>query len=434
MFMFRSPAVLDVGQETEQLKRLVAISMNFSISIAQAAEIMRYMRDADDHSRAIAAATEELATSVEVIGSRAEDAARQVGVVRGLADSGAAEASAAISMMESAAESVTLAEDRMTAFASSSKEIKSVVKQIDGIASKTALLALNAAIEAARAGDQGRAFSVVAGEVQALAEQTLRATEDIRQRIDSLLDGLAMVVEAVGAAARQVADGKAQVLRSSAVMVDTAEGIRAVSDHVEEIAGAVTQQSSAAQTISTDIIAVHEAAEGNTVAIGEVLRAMRASSDLVAECIAAATKDHPERWPLYLAKSDHLLWRQCLAEMMVGVRPLPDSEVVDHRGCRFGRWYLGVTDPTILQHSAFIAIDQPHSLVHAAARQAVACLRENDMDGALFHVEALASASDKVVGLLDQLIAAEESAALAKQSTKPQRWGWVQGTRLAVWG
>ncbi len=403
--MFRRPARPEVFQDTAQLKRLIALSMNFSISIAQAAEIMRFMRDADDHSRSIAAATEELATSVEVIGNRAGDAAKRAEAVRGLADSGAAEATAAITMMETAAGSVAVAVDRMQSFADSSKEIGSVVRQIDDIARKTALLALNAAIEAARAGEHGRAFAVVAGEVQTLAEQTMRATEDIRQRIERVLSGLEGVVEAIGSAAQQVDDGKAQVLRSSTVMVETAEGIRAVSEHVAEIAGTVTQQSSAAQNISADIVAVHCAAEGNTVAIGHVLTALQESSELVGESIAALTSEHPERFALYLAKSDHLMWRRHLAEMMVGQRPLPTGPVVDHTGCRFGRWYQDVTDEALRRLPAFAAIVEPHQTVHAAAQMAVDCMRVHDLDDALRHMTDLATASNLVVGRLDELIA-----------------------------
>jgi methyl-accepting chemotaxis protein len=404
MFMFRAPVRQQDGQVTGQVKRLVSLSMNFSVSIAQGAEVMRFMRDADDHSRSIAAAAEQLAASVEVISSRSEDAARQAGQVCTLADSSAAEANAAVAVMEGATDAVGQAVDRLKTFAGSSKEIGAVVQQIDGIAHRTALLALNAAIEAARAGEHGRAFSVVAGEVQALAEQTMRATEDIRHRISSVLDGLNSVVEAIGAAAAQVGDGKAQVQRSSSLMLETAEGIRGVSAHVAEIAGTVTQQSSAAQNISAEIVAVHAAAEGNTAAVGQMLKAMQSASGLVAEGLAALTGGQPAQWSLYLAKSDHLLWRQHLAEMLVGSRPLPSGEVVDHHGCRFGRWYDAVTDETLRRHPNFAAIIEPHRAVHAAARDAVGCLREKRLDGALEHMGRLATASDEVVRLLDGLI------------------------------
>jgi methyl-accepting chemotaxis protein len=173
--------------------------------------------EASSNVQTVAATTEQLAVSVGEIGTRVSTASRIVNEVTGNA---------------------RLANEKVTGLASAAQHIGDIVSLIQDVAAQTNLLALNATIEAARAGEAGRGFAVVANEVKTLADQTAKATDDIRQQISAIQFSTKAAVEAM-----------------EGIVVSMNE----VNKHTQEIAGAVHQQSAATSEISHS---VREAARG----------------------------------------------------------------------------------------------------------------------------------------------------------------------------
>ena len=106
---------------------------------------------------------------------------------------------------------------------------------------------------------------------------------------------------------------------------------------------------------------------------------------------------------LYLAKSDHMLWKKRLAQMLVGKTGLTESEVTDHHSCRLGKWYYGPGSAAYHDQPAFQGLENPHMRVHAAAREIVRLFNGGDRGAALVQYRALEQASKEVVGGLTQL-------------------------------
>lgn len=110
------------------------------------------------------------------------------------------------------------------------------------------------------------------------------------------------------------------------------------------------------------------------------------------------------RYVLHRAKSDHLLWKKKLSEMLVGLNTLKSTELADHHQCRLGKWYDAVTNRALSEKPAFGALLAPHESVHRCGRAAADCHARGDRAGALAALAEMERASEAVLGGLDQLL------------------------------
>jgi methyl-accepting chemotaxis protein len=227
----------------------VRIQRDVTISSAAALEELTASLAADsEHARSAAAVAQ--ATS-EVANAGARRVAALSDSLRGLA-----------SMVEQAAGSANQLGDR-------SREIGSIVAVIAEIAGQTNLLALNAAIEAARAGEQGRGFAVVADEVRKLAERTGNATRDIGALIVGIQQEIATMVAAMGQTNAGVRSSASDADQSNQALQEVESNTRSTFDLVEQIAASSAEQSVASQQIAQSIEQVARLADRNETLVRE---------------------------------------------------------------------------------------------------------------------------------------------------------------------
>jgi methyl-accepting chemotaxis protein len=168
--------------------------------------------------------------------------------------------------MNRVSEQVMAAAKTVESLGQRSDEIGEIIGAIEDIADQTNLLALNAAIEAARAGEQGRGFAVVADEVRALAERTTKATRRIGDMITAIQKETTAAVISIKQGVDEVKGGAGEALRSGAALEDILYRIDALTRQFNQIATAAEQQTSTTCEISrsmhqiTDI--VHDTAKG----------------------------------------------------------------------------------------------------------------------------------------------------------------------------
>src|SRR3989338_5296487 len=192
-------------QLMSQIKTAAADLSGASSTVASTTE--QLSASAEEQSRAsssIAAAVEELSVSIDSVSANASEAQTIAGKSGQQAQQSSKVINDTVASMERIAQVVRSASGRIEALGKQSEQISSIVNVIKGIADQTNLLALNAAIEAARAGEQGRGFAVVADEVRLLAQRTTQSTTEISGMIDVILNG---TVDAVG----QMSTGVEQV-------------------------------------------------------------------------------------------------------------------------------------------------------------------------------------------------------------------------------
>jgi methyl-accepting chemotaxis protein len=206
-------------------------------------------------NQAVQAATaiQEMSSSVSEVSGNSTRAADSAHQAADAARQGGKVVNEALANMRSIADSVTTAAHKIEELGKNSDQIGKIIAVIDDIADQTNLLALNAAIEAARAGEQGRGFAVVADEVRKLAERTTKATKEIAQMIEAVQQETKAAVGQMQDGTRQVETGVATTSRAGTSLGEIINAAQRVGDMISQIATAATQQSSTAGQITANV-------------------------------------------------------------------------------------------------------------------------------------------------------------------------------------
>ena len=207
----------------------------------------------------IVTAATELAATAKEVAVHCDSAAKETVLAQGKADEGAQRSTASASIIRELAQSIRTAGDEISQLAQQASSISTVIDVIKAIAEQTNLLALNAAIEAARAGEQGRGFAVVADEVRTLANRTQVSTNEIEATISSLQEVAEQAVTAMETACGQADTGEAEAVRTGEVLSEIETAVNQVTALIEQVATAGVQQAGAAEEIAQNIVLVDNA-------------------------------------------------------------------------------------------------------------------------------------------------------------------------------
>jgi methyl-accepting chemotaxis protein len=233
------------------------------------ARIRSGSHDQQEASATTAASVEEVTASIGQVADRAREALESSQEAGNLADEGARIVHDVSGEMTALADGVNSTSRQVEALGERSREIGNIVGVIREIADQTNLLALNAAIEAARAGEQGRGFAVVADEVRKLAERTGSATVDISRTIDTIQKDTSSVVDAMRASGARVGQGVAMATQAAESLAKINEGTHLTRSRVDEIARAMGEQSIAGAEISRNVDRIAGMAQENAKSVEE---------------------------------------------------------------------------------------------------------------------------------------------------------------------
>ncbi|MBA4710450.1 methyl-accepting chemotaxis protein [Aquitalea aquatica] len=226
----------------------------------------------------MAACVEEMSSSINQV-ARHADLARQMAADASVqSQSGVQVVSQATNTMGQIAAAVKQAGGTVRQLDGLSERIAEVVTVIRDIADQTNLLALNAAIEAARAGEAGRGFAVVADEVRKLAERTTQSTLQITDTVSKIQDGARMAVEHMEAGAQQVDAGVSSASQAASSLQDIQAGAAQVGEAVSGISDALGEQDAASRDIALNVEKIAQQADGNH---GKARAAAQAAATLV---------------------------------------------------------------------------------------------------------------------------------------------------------
>ena len=220
-------------------------------------------------STSLATAGEEMSATSGDIANNCHQAAGNAGGATRKANQGAAVVGQSIAVMTSIAERVQNAASTVDALGVRSEQIGAIIGTIEDIADQTNLLALNAAIEAARAGEQGRGFAVVADEVRALAERTTRATKEIGEMIKAIQKETKDAVTSMEQSVTQVEQGTSHASESGRSLQEILDIINDVTEQISQIATAAEEQTATTREISSNVMNLNDLAKQNDHALHE---------------------------------------------------------------------------------------------------------------------------------------------------------------------
>ncbi|MBZ0144861.1 MAG: DUF3365 domain-containing protein [Rhodocyclaceae bacterium] len=243
-----------------------------------------------ESSSSVAAAVEQASVSVGETAANARNANEIVNKARAGVESALAEMAATVGRVNGIAELIRTSGESVGLLEQSSNKIGGIVQVIKEIADQTNLLALNAAIEAARAGEQGRGFAVVADEVRGLAERTAKATQEIATLIDDIQSQIGVTVKGMQQANEQTADSLSLVHSTEAALQGIGRDSGAVSSNVQSIADAIREQDAAIQQVAGNIERIAQMTEENSAAAAASSETASRLDDLAGQLRGSVTR------------------------------------------------------------------------------------------------------------------------------------------------
>lgn len=247
--------VMQVSGSTAQL---AAAAEELSATSEESSEQVRRQQSETDQ---VATAMHEMSTTVQEVACNASDAAQAAQHADGEARQGRQVVGEAVKAIDTLASEVERVAQAIHKLEGDSAQIGRVLEVISGISEQTNLLALNAAIEAARAGEQGRGFAVVADEVRTLAKRTQDSTEEIRGMIEQLQNGAKAAVSAMDTGRERASKSVEKAREADGSLRTITEAVTRINDMNALIASAAEEQSSVAEEINRNISNISQVTE-----------------------------------------------------------------------------------------------------------------------------------------------------------------------------
>ncbi|MEL7646661.1 MAG: methyl-accepting chemotaxis protein [Sedimentibacter sp.] len=277
---------------------------------------------------------------------------------------------------------------------SEAEKINKIVNVINDVASQTNLLALNASIEAARVGQHGRGFAVVADEIKKLAENTRQQVGHIQEIVDNLNIKISDTSAEVDKVIHSFNTSKKQMDDAVSGIKSINSGICSVGDSFTNISANVEEQSAATQEMTNSIMAINNKSmnlKKEAARTGKAFFDISQSLDNIRIKALNSRKKVDNAVMIELSKTDHLMWKWKVYNMILGNINIEIETVGNHHVCRLGKWLQTLDKEQKGVSQILTKIEGPHSKIHEAAKEAIKAYNSSNF------VEA-----ERLLGILEE--------------------------------
>ncbi|MFL0246426.1 methyl-accepting chemotaxis protein [Candidatus Clostridium stratigraminis] len=354
----------------------------------------------------MSASSEELTASIEDVSNMSQEVSENSNEAKQITETGVKNITDSIEFVRKSFDDIEIIDNHMQGVKEKTNTINQIIDIVKEIADQTNLLALNAAIEAARAGEQGRGFAVVAGEVKKLAENTKNSVLNIQKNVLDLQNDIDLSVNKINQTSRQLESGKQLVddAFQSINLIDNS--IDTVNETIIQVAANTEEQTAVTQSFTSSITKLSEQADyidNSCQDTGRMIYDLSKKIDsirleMVKNRLCLTDSDMVE-----IYKTDHLLWRWKVYNMLLGNEKVDINVVGDYKQCRLGKWYYGIECDKFRNNKLFNELEKPHIELHNIAKEAVIAYEKNNIKAAEEGLKNMDKCSEKVFAILDEM-------------------------------
>lgn len=413
---FDKQLIVDVYTESTFRNFLFGISgmLNDITSIDTTQQLIEGMEEQMSEAHSVTAATEQMNVSIQDVANHAvtvaettDEAVQSANNSREIIDGALRDIKQVGKVYDTVIEDVNHLEKQIDY----THEVIHVIKEI---ADQTNLLALNASIEAARAGEYGKGFAVVATEVRKLSEHTKAQIEQVTENMKTLQQVSRQVTERIQQTAESVEQSVSGSVQAGNELGHIISTMQTINEQTSQIAAMSEEQSSTVAEISArnaNMFEVSEQVQGLAKNTAEVVYDLSVKMNNYRLTFLETNLIYRQRDIIELAKTDHLLWKWNIYNLLLGSATISKDSLVSHENCRLGEWYYSEQSADLRNNRSFQALEKPHKEVHIYAKQALQAYENNNIDEAKYALSHLETASNEVLERLiemEHIVQAEE--------------------------